>query len=127
MGRKFVLVPALLAVLALGWVVGWAVSSEKGEISIVAFALVTIFVNRYFAYLEGRGFILKDERSLRINEVASRRTLQVTTITLAVVMLLLSGRTSEPEVRGAFIAVSLTLAWMGLLHLLLRHYYARVM
>ncbi|ASJ00888.1 DUF2178 domain-containing protein [Thermococcus gorgonarius] len=127
MGRKLSLLPALLAVLALGWVVGWAVSSGKGEISLVAFALSAFFVNRYFAYLEGRGFVLEDERSLRINEVASRRTLQVTMITLAVVMLLLSGRTSEPEVRGAFIAISLTLAGMGLVHLLLRHYYARVM
>ncbi|MDV3103565.1 DUF2178 domain-containing protein [Thermococcus waiotapuensis] len=102
MGRKLALLPALLSVMALGWVVGWEVSSGKGE-------------------------IFEDERSLRIDEVASRMTLQMTMMALAVVMLLLSGRTPEPEAEGAFIAVGLTLAGMGAAHLLLRHYYARVM
>ncbi|WP_010478558.1 DUF2178 domain-containing protein [Thermococcus zilligii] len=123
MKQKLALLPALLPVMALGGLVGWAVSSGKGEISLIAFALAVLFVNRYFAYLEGRGFIFEDERPLRINEVAPRRTLQMTMMALAVAMLLLPGRTSEPEAEGAFIAVGLTLAGMGLVHLL-RHHYA---
>ncbi|USS41415.1 DUF2178 domain-containing protein [Thermococcus aggregans] len=127
MKEKKVLLPALLAVVALGWVVGWATSSEKSEFALVAFALTAIFVNLYFSYLEKKGFILEDERTLRINEIASRRTLQITSLGLAVALLLLSGKTSDPKMEGAFITVGLVLAVMLTLHLLFRHYYSRVM
>ena len=120
-------ISALLAIMILGWIVGWAIPSRKSDVALVAFALTTLFVNRYFAYLEHRGMILEDERTLRINEIASRRTLQVTMVTLAVVMLLLSGKTFNPELRGAFKTIGLVLLGMGLTHLVLRCYYARVM
>jgi len=127
-GRKgLLLLPALLAVMALGWVVGWATSSGKSEYAIAAFALTAIFVNLYFSHLEKRGIVLEDERTLRINEIASRRTLQITGIGLAVALLVLSGKTSDPRMEGAFVAVGLVLATMSALHLLLRHYYSRVM
>ncbi len=127
-GRKgLLLLPALLAVMALGWVVGWATSSGKSEYAIVAFALTAIFVNLYFSHLEKRGIVLEDERTLRINEIASRRTLQITGIGLAVALLVLSGKTSDPRMEGAFITVGLVLAVMSALHLLFRHYYGRVM
>ena len=127
MKEKKVLFPALLAVVALGWIVGWATSSGKSELALVAFALTAIFINFYFSYLEKKGFILEDERTLRINEIASRRTLQITSIGLAVAMLLLSGKTSDPRMEGAFITAGLVLAVMLTLHLLFRYYYSRVM
>ena len=127
MENKKALLPALLAVMALGWVVGWATSSEKSEYAIVAFAFGAVFINIYFSHLEKRGIVLEDERTLRINEIASRRTLQVTSLGLAAALLALSGKTSNPKMEGAFIAVGLVLAVMLMLHLLFRHYYSRVM
>ncbi|WP_297514859.1 DUF2178 domain-containing protein [Thermococcus sp.] len=121
------LLPALLAVMALGWVVGWATTSGKSEYAIAAFVLTAILVNLYFSHLEKRGLVLKDERTLRINEIASRRTLQVTSLGLAITLLVLSGKSSNPKMEGAFIAVGLVLAVMLMLHLLFRHYYSRVM
>jgi len=126
MEDKKALLPALLAVMALGWVVGWA-TTEKSEYAIVAFAFGAVFINIYFSHLEKRGIVLEDERTLRINEIASRRTLQVTSISLAVALLMLSGKTSDPKIEGAFITVGLVLAIMSVLHLLFRHYYARRM
>ena len=127
MERRLALVPALLAVMTLGGIVGWAVPSRRDDVALVAFALTAFFVNRYFAYLERREVILEDERTLRINEIASRRTLKITMVTLAVVMLFLSGKTFDPELRGAFETIGLVLVGMGLTHLVLRYYYARVM
>ncbi|KUK28139.1 MAG: Uncharacterized protein XD61_1324 [Thermococcus sp. 40_45] len=126
MKGKKMLLPALLAVVALGWIVGWVTNSGKSELALIAFALTAIFVNLYFSYLEKKGFILEDERTLRINEIASRRTLQITSISLAVAMLLLSGKLSDPKMEGAFLTVGLVLAVMLTLHLLFRHYYSRV-
>ena len=120
-------VPVLIAGVLAGMAIFYSTSSGRGEIGLVAFAFALIFANWYSSWLRGRGVILHDERTIRINEVASRRTLQVTVIALGVSILILSQGTSNPEIKGAFESLSAVLAGISLLHLALRHYYSRVM
>ncbi|WP_240921640.1 DUF2178 domain-containing protein [Thermococcus sp. 21S9] len=120
-------VPVLIVGVLTGMGIFYSTHSGRSEIGLVIFAFALIFANWYSSWLRERGVILQDERTIRINEVASRRTLQVTVIALGVSVLILSQGTSNPEIKGAFESLSAVLAGISLLHLALRHYYSRVM
>ncbi|AEO13952.1 DUF2178 domain-containing protein [Thermococcus sp. AM4] len=120
-------VPTLLVGIAAGFVMFLSVRSGHWELAVASLALAMLFANWYSSWLRERGVVLEDERTIRINEIASRRTLQIAVIALGFSVLVLSQWTSAPEIKGAFKALSVFLVGISMLHLLLRHYYSRVM
>jgi len=97
----------------------------------LAFGVLVIAIAVSFLYadwLKKRGEVFSDERTLRIEEMASRRTLQALVLTLAfavVVLAILSE--NDPSLRGAYY---LAIGWDSfnpVLKLYLKHHYARVM
>ena len=95
-------------------------------LAVLAAAVSVSFL--YAEWLKGRGEILGDERTLRIEEMASRRTLQVLILTIAFLVVGLS-ILSEKE-QGLRSAYYLSLGLMVLIAALkdsLKRYYSRVM
>ncbi len=119
--------PVLITGILAGLIVFYSTRSGRGKIGVIAFAFALLFANWYSERLKTRGIVLEDERIIRINEIASRRTLQVTIVVLGFSVLVLSRYTSNPELKGAFESSSIVLAGISLLHLIFRKYYSRVM
>ncbi|CAD5244848.1 DUF2178 domain-containing protein [Thermococcus camini] len=82
----------------------------------------------YADWLKKRGEIISDERTLRIEEMASRRTLQVLVLALAFAVVALSILSeNDPSPRSAYyLAISL-MVLTSTLKLYLKHHYSRVM
>ncbi len=107
-----------------------AVALWMGNVALAFGVLVTaIAVSFLYAdWLKKRGEVFSDERTLRIEEMASRRTLQALVLTLAfavVVLAILSE--NDPGLRSAYyLAISL-MVLTSTLKLYLKHHYSRVM
>ncbi|MBP1911174.1 DUF2178 domain-containing protein [Thermococcus stetteri] len=121
-------IPALLVVLTMGYFLGWAVSERNLAAAFSVFIVGALILNIYYKRLEKSGYVLRDERTLRIEEAASRRALQVTMLLLAVLMVYLSvEKGANPELSMAFKVVSGLLVFVFVLHWTLLQYYSRVM
>ncbi len=82
----------------------------------------------YSEWLRSRGEVLSDERTLRIEETASRRTLQVIILTVAFLVVALAFLSEEkPCLRSAYYLSTALMVLIALLKLSLKHYYSRVM
>ena len=82
----------------------------------------------YSEWLRSRGEVLSDERTLRIEETASRRTLQVLILTVAFLVVALAFLSEEkPCLRSAYYLSTALMVLIALLKLSLKHYYSRVM
>ena len=82
----------------------------------------------YSGLLKRRGEVISDERTVRIEEIASRRTLQVLVLVLAFSVVVLSILTeSRPYLRSAYYLAIGLMVLVAVLKLGLRHYYERVM
>ena len=93
---------------------------------VLAAAIAVSFL--YADWIKKRGEIISDERTLRIEEMASRRTLQVLTLALAfavVVLSVLSER--DPNLRSAYYLALSLMVLASVLKLYLKHHYSRVM
>ena len=93
---------------------------------VLAAAIAVSFL--YADWLKKRGEIISDERTLRIEEMASRRTLQVLMLALAfavVVLSVLSER--DPNLRSAYYLALSLMVLASVLKLYLKHHYSRVM
>ena len=124
---KLVHLLPLVGIMAMGWIMGWALPEGKVEVSVVVFVLGAFFIYGYYSVLEKRGHVFEDERTKRISEIAAVRTIQIVEVALAIAMIVLTEKLSDPKFAGAFAAIGLTLAGVLFLHLILRHYYARRM
>lgn len=126
--KKKALIPAVIVILTMGYIMGWAVS--KGTLA-VAFAVLIIgalLLHIYYSSLRRKGYVLEDERTLRIEEISARRTLQVFMIALAFVVIYLSvAQQRNPELKSAFILAEALLVTIMILHITFRTYYSRVM
>ncbi|AEC51037.1 hypothetical protein PNA2_0119 [Pyrococcus sp. NA2] len=126
--EKKVLIPAVIVILTMGYVLGWAVSNGDLALAFATLIVGALVVNLYYASLRRKGYILEDERTLRIEEISARRTLQVLMITLAFLVVYLSiVQKKSPELRYAFILAEFVLVFTMLLHIAFRRYYGRVM
>ncbi|WP_099212205.1 DUF2178 domain-containing protein [Thermococcus henrietii] len=102
----------------------------KGSV-LLAFGVLAASIASSFLYaewLQKRGEVISDERTLRIEEAASRRTLQVVVLAMAfsvVVLSVLSKR--EPGLRSAYYLALALMVLTSVLKLCMRHYYSRVM
>ncbi|NJE09469.1 DUF2178 domain-containing protein [Thermococcus sp. MAR1] len=97
----------------------------------MAFGILAVVIALSFLYadwLKKRGEIFSDERTLRIEEMASRRTLQALVLALAFAVVALSILSeNDPSLRSAYyLAISL-MVLTSVLKLYLKHHYARVM
>ncbi|WP_297072818.1 DUF2178 domain-containing protein [Thermococcus sp.] len=82
----------------------------------------------YSEWLKSRGEVLSDERTLRIEEAASRRTLQVLVLTVAFLVVTLAFLSEKkPYLRSAYYLATGLMVLVAALKLSLRHYYERVM
>jgi len=82
----------------------------------------------YSEWLRSRGEVLSDERTLRIEEAASRRTLQVLILTVAFLVVALAFLSEEkPRLRSAYYLSTALMVLIALPKLSLKHYYSRVM
>ncbi|AFK22998.1 DUF2178 domain-containing protein [Pyrococcus sp. ST04] len=112
----------------MGYVLGLA--TARGNLSI-AFAVLIVGVlvlNLYYTILTRRGHVLSDERTLRIEEISSRRTLQVFMLILAFIVVYLSVAHQENQLlKPAFILSEILLAILMAFHIIFRFYYSRVM
>ncbi|GEM_PF-984351 len=126
--RKRAMIPALLLVLTMGYFLGWATSSGNLPVAFAVFVSGAVFLWLYYGHLERKGYILEDERTLRIEEIASRRTLQVAMIVLAFTTIYLSiAQMGKPDLKPAFKLTSSLLAVLLLLHWGFTNYYSRRM
>ncbi|GAB6134605.1 DUF2178 domain-containing protein [Thermococcus prieurii] len=102
----------------------------KGSV-LLAFGVLAASIASSFLYaewLQKRGEVISDERTLRIEEAASRRTLQGVVLAMAfsvVVLSVLSER--EPGLRSAYYLALALMVLTSVLKLCMRHYYSRVM
>ena len=92
---------------------------------VLAAAIAVSFL--YADWLKKRGEIISDERTLRIEEMASRRTLQVLVLTLAFAVVALSVISEKnPGLRSAYYLALSLMVLVSILKLYLKHHYARV-
>ncbi|KUH33466.1 hypothetical protein APY94_05735 [Thermococcus celericrescens] len=93
---------------------------------VLAAAIAVSFL--YAEWLKRRGEIISDERTLRIEEMASRRTLQVLVLALAFAVVVLSVLSEkDPNLRSAYYLALSLMVLTSALKLYLKHHYARVM
>ncbi|WP_297476923.1 DUF2178 domain-containing protein [Thermococcus sp.] len=99
--------------------------------SLLAFGVLVGAIGAIFLYsewLKGRGEVLSDERTLRIEEIASRRTLQVLVLTVAFLVVALALLSEDkPCLRSAYYLSTALMVLTALLKLSLKWYYSRVM
>lgn len=93
---------------------------------VLAAAVVVSFL--YSEWMKRKGEVFNDERTLRIEEMASRRTLQVLVLVLAfsVVGLAILSQ-SYPGLESAYYLSLALMVLVSLLKLSLKHHYMRVM
>ncbi|QDA32040.1 DUF2178 domain-containing protein [Thermococcus indicus] len=107
-----------------------AVALWMGNVALAFGVLVaTVAVSFLYAdWLKKRGEIISDERTLRIEEMASRRTLQVVVLALAFAVVVLSVLSEkDPNLRSAYYLALSLMVLTSALKLCLKHHYARVM
>ncbi len=93
---------------------------------VLAGAIATTFL--YSEWVKRRGEIINDERTLRIEEMASRRTLQVLVLVLAFSVVGLAVLSQScPELRSAYYLSLALMVLVSVLKVALKHYYLRVM
>ncbi|WP_461864760.1 DUF2178 domain-containing protein [Thermococcus sp.] len=82
----------------------------------------------YSEWVKGRGEVLSDERMLRIDEITSRRTLQVLVLILAfsVVSLAILSQ-NYPSLRSAYYLSLGLMVLIAILKISLKRHYSRVM
>ena len=82
----------------------------------------------YSEWVKGRGEVLSDERMLRIDEITSRRTLQVLVLILAfsVVSLAILSQ-NYPTLRSAYYLSLGLMVLIAILKISLKRHYSRVM
>ena len=82
----------------------------------------------YSEWVKGRGEVLSDERMLRIDEITSRRTLQVLVLILAfsVVSLAILSQ-NYPSLRSAYYLSLGLMVLISALKILLKRHYSKVM
>jgi len=96
------------------------------SLGILAGLVLTLFA--YSEWASRSGEILGDERTIRIDEAASRRTLQVLIVVMSVSVVVLSILSGDGQFwRGAYLTSSVFLALAAALKIALKHHYARVM
>ncbi|AHF80883.1 DUF2178 domain-containing protein [Thermococcus paralvinellae] len=126
--KKKALIPAVIVILTMGYIMGWAVSKENLATAFATLIVGALIIQLYYSSLRRKGYVLEDERTLRIEEISARRTLQVFIITLAFIVIYLSvAQQRNPALRDAFILAEVLLAAVMLLHMAFRAYYSRVM
>ena len=88
--------------------------------------MVTLF--SYSEWLEREGIVFNDERTLRIDETASRRALQALIIMMSITVVISSFNSKNSQFwKGIYVTSSITLALTAILKIVLRHYYSRIM
>ncbi|WP_148883455.1 DUF2178 domain-containing protein [Thermococcus aciditolerans] len=121
-------------------IIGYAIPATTASLLIVAlrmgnvalaFGVLAAAIAVSFLYadwLKKRGEIISDERTLRIEEMASRRTLQVLVLALAFAVVVLSVLSeNDPNLRSAYYLALGLMVLTSALKLYLKHHYARVM
>ncbi|NJE60330.1 DUF2178 domain-containing protein [Thermococcus sp. 21S7] len=109
-----------LLVVALG------IGSIALAFGVLAAAIAVSFL--YADWLKKRGEVISDERTLRIEEMASRRTLQVLVLALAFAVVVLSVLSEKDSaLRSAYYLALGLMVLTSILKLYLKHHYARVM
>jgi uncharacterized membrane protein len=115
--RRKTPIPALLIILTMGYFLGWSVSERNLTVAFLVFIVGAVLLSIYYRKLERRGYVLQDERTLRIEEVASRRTLQATMLFPVALSVYLSvEKTMNPELDLASKVVSAILILVFMLH-----------
>lgn len=119
-GYMIPLVTAALLMVAL-WI-----GSVLFAFGVLALAIAASMA--YSEWLKMQGEVFSDERTLRIDETASRRTLQVIILVLAfsVVSLAVLSQ-SQPGLRSAYYLSLALMVLVSVLKVALRHHYSRVM
>lgn len=119
-GYMIPLVTAALLMVAL-WI-----GSVPFALGVLALAIAASMA--YSEWLKMQGEVFSDERTLRIDETASRRTLQVIILVLAfsVVSLAVLSQ-SHPGLRSAYYLSLALMVLVSVLKVALRHHYSRVM
>jgi uncharacterized membrane protein len=126
--EKRALIPPVMIVMTMGYFLGWAISKNNPPLAFAVFIVGFVLMKLYSDHLRKKGYILEDERTLRIEEIAARRTLQVVLIGLSLTLVYLSiASTKRPELKSAFVLTGVLLAAIAVIHISLRHYYSRVM
>ncbi|WP_297550663.1 DUF2178 domain-containing protein [Thermococcus sp.] len=88
--------------------------------------MITLF--SYSEWLEREGIVFNDERTLRIDETASRRALQALIIMMSITVVISSFNSRNSQFwKGIYVTSSITLALTAILKIVLRHYYSRIM
>ncbi len=126
MGRWRITGYAILATTASLLAVALWMENMAMAFGVLVTAIAVSFL--YADWLKKRGEIISDERTLRIEEMASRRTLQALVLALAFAVVALSILSkNDPSLRSAYyLAISL-MVLTSTLKLYLKHHYARVM
>ncbi|AMM54640.1 hypothetical protein TQ32_09200 [Pyrococcus kukulkanii] len=115
-------------IVAMGAFLGWFIGRGSFVGAMVVFALGAVILNLYYEFLRRRGYILEDERTIRIEEISARRTLQVISIILAISMMYFSTKVrSDSSYKGLMAFSGLLLFALLIIHGALRIYYSRVM
>ncbi|NJE02287.1 DUF2178 domain-containing protein [Thermococcus sp. JdF3] len=117
---------AIPATTAFLLVVALRMGNVALAFGVLAAAIAVSFL--YAEWLKKRGEVISDERTLRIEEMASRRTLQVLVLALAflvVVLSILSEKNSS--LRSAYYLATGLMVLVSVLKLGLKHHYTRVM
>ncbi|NJE08044.1 DUF2178 domain-containing protein [Thermococcus sp. M39] len=126
--KKKALIPAVIVIITMGYIMGWAISEENSTLAFSTLVIGALMLHLYYSSLRKKGYVLEDERILRIGEISARRTLQVFMIGLAFVVIYLSiAQRKNPTLRDAFILAEALLVAVMLLHIAFRAYYSRVM
>ena len=82
----------------------------------------------YSEWVKGRGEVLSDERMLRIDEITSRRTLQVLVLILAFSVVSLAILSQNfPSLRSAYYLSLSLMVLIAILKISLKRHYSRVM
>jgi len=115
-------------IMTMGALLGWSVGRGSFVGAMIVFALGAVTLNLYYDFLRKKGYILEDERTIRIEEISARRTLQVVLIILAVSMIYFSTKVrSESSYRNLMAFSGLLLFITTIIHIALRIYYSKVM
>ena len=123
------------------WKLGWyvillstalllTIALNRGSLT-MAFAVIGLSIVVIYFYseqLKKRGEVFQDERILRIEEITSRRTLQILSLTLAfaIVSLAILSQTYSNLQSAYYLSLGL-MVMIALLKLVFRRYYERVM
>ena len=123
------------------WKLGWyvillstalllTIALNRGSLT-MAFAVIGLSIVVIYFYseqLKKRGEVFQDERILRIEEITSRRTLQILSLTLAfaIVSLAILSQTYSNLQSAYYLSLGL-MVMIAFLKLVFRRYYERVM